>query len=66
MGFWFTVGKVALKAGVPALAKVARERLVKKEAKAKVEAYLVEDAQYQATVAQARKRDARERAKAAR
>lgn len=66
MGLWLTVGKVALKVGVPALAKVARERLIAKENKARSESYQVEDAEYHARVKRAERKDRRDRAKAAR
>lgn len=66
MGFWLTVGKVALQVGVPALSKFAQERLHRKTEKARTEAYEVEDAQFWANERKREKREARERAKAAR
>lgn len=48
MGLWLTVGKAALKVGLPAVAAFARERLQQKQAKASLEDYHIEDAQYRA------------------
>lgn len=66
MGLWLTVGKAALKVGLPLLTKMARERLTAKEKKASIENNWLEDEQHSAALRRAAKRDERERAKAAR
>ena len=66
MGLWLTVGKAALKVGVPALAKFARQRLFDTQVKARHEDYLLEDGQFHASLRRAEKKDRRARAKASR
>jgi len=66
MGLWLTVGKLALKVGVPRLAKYARERLTKKERNAAIDNGRLEDDQHFLACRRQVEREARERAAAKR
>jgi hypothetical protein len=66
MGFWLTVGKLAASVGVRAVNSYARQRLEAKGSKARREGDQVEDAAFWAVMRRKQRREARERAKAAR
>lgn len=66
MGFWLTVGKVAATIGIRAVNSYARQRLERKAQKARFEGDMVEDAMFWVGQRAKQKREARERAKAAR
>lgn len=66
LGFWLMCGRAALRVGLPNVARAALMNLAVKEAKARLDSALLEDAIFHAKVRARLQQEAREDAKAKR